>query len=244
MGAQREAKREQTLLEELCGADTLLYALLSSCLYRTPLAAISAKDLDTLIQEAEVSGNFRPAIDKAIFEGSQSPGERGRYVEVIRNLAARTIDAAEQAKERQEEEGHTERAASFDRRIEDHRLMSERADEILDVAAKFYGERLVERGENAEREARQGKRKQLEREERAITKREERDRDAGRKERRKMTRGERRQAKKQEKLEAVAAEGRRRAREEERAEAAREEKRIREREEEDREARRKDRTGN
>ena len=244
MRAQNEENREKTLLEELCGDDTLLYALLRSYLYRTPLAAISGKELDTLIEEAEESGNFRPAIDKAIFEGSQSPGERGRYVQVIRNLASKTVDAAEQAKERQEREGHTERAASLDRRIEDHRLMSERADEVLDVAAKFYGERLVERGENAEREARQGKRKQLEREERAITKREERDRDAGRKERRKMTRGERRQAKKQEKLEAVAAEGRRRAREEERAEAAREEKRIREREEEDREARRKDRTGN
>ena len=44
-------------------------------MYVDPLAALSKKDLDILTEEAEESGEFRPAVDKAIFEAAQNPGK-------------------------------------------------------------------------------------------------------------------------------------------------------------------------
>jgi len=244
MREQEEEERQQTLLEELCGADKPLYAVLSLYLYHTPLAAISKKDLDTLIEEAEESGDFRLAIDKAIFEGTQNPGERERYVEVIRNLASRAIDAAEQAKLKREKEGLSERATSLGRRVENYRFMSERTGDILAVASEYYGERLLESGESVRREARQDERRQSESEERAIGEREEGERAARRRERKKMSRGERREARKREKIENAAAKDRRRGREEKRSEAEEEERRIGEVEKTAREARKTERREN
>ena len=63
------------------------YHCLNSSLYMRPLEAISKKDLDILTEEAEKSGDFGPALDKAIFEAAQNPGEKGRYIKVIQNLA-------------------------------------------------------------------------------------------------------------------------------------------------------------
>jgi len=213
-------------------------------LYETPLAAISKKDLDILTGEAEKSGNFRPAVDKAIFEGAQNPGERERYIKAIQNLASKTIHATEQEQDKLEKEGATDQAASLGRRIEDQRFMSERAEDILNVASKFYSEKLVEREERVGREARAQASKEAEREERKTGDLEKKGREARRKERRKMGRAERRKAKKQDKREERAAGERKEAREEERKEAESEERRIGEREKERREARKRKRREN
>ena len=151
---EEEEKQEEDLLKELCGDDAKLYDFLSYYLYLNPLAAISKKDLDILTEEAGKSGNFRPAVDKAIFEGAQNPGERERYIKVIQNLALKTIHAMEQEKEKVEKEGLTDRAAFLGRRIENQKFMSERTEDIINIASKFYNERLVELGEDERREAR------------------------------------------------------------------------------------------
>ena len=161
MWKKKEEKREEkkeSLLKELCGDDTKLYDFLSKYMYENPLAAISKKDLDILTEEAEKSGNFRPAVDKAIFEAAQNPGERERYIKVIQNLASKTIHATEQEKEKVEKKGLTDQAASLGRRIENQKFMSERAEDIINVASKFYNEKLVELGENVRREAREEER--------------------------------------------------------------------------------------
>ena len=241
---EEKQEKEQTLLQELCGTDANLYAVLSMYLYETPLAAISNKDLDILTEEAEKSGNFRPALDKAIFEGAQNPGERERYIKVIQDLASKTIHATEQEKETVEKEGLTDHAASLGRRIEDQKFMSERAEDILIVASKFYSEKFVELGENTRREAREQARKEAEREEKRTGDLEKAGREARKEARREMGRAEKREAEKQDKREELAAEERKEGREEERKETEREEKRIGELEEAGREARREERRGN
>jgi len=243
MPRKKEEKKEDHLLKELCGDDTQLYAFLGQYLYVTPLAAISKKELDILTEEAEKSGNFRPAVDKAIFEAAQNPGERERYIEVVRSLASKTIHATEQKRETVEKEGLTDQAASLGRRIENQKFMSERAEDIINVASKFYNEQLLGQGENVRREARERERKEAEREEERIGKREKAGRETRKRERRKMGRAEKREAKKQDKREERAAEERKEAREKERREAEREERRIGEREKEGRETRKEDRSG-
>ena len=189
MWKKKEKKKEEkgeNLLKELCGDDTKLYDFLSNYLYLDPLAAISKKDLDILTEEAEKSGNFGQAVDKAIFEAAQNPGERERYIKVIQNLASKTIHATEQEKEKVEKEGLTDRAASLGRRIENQKFMSERAEDIINVASKYYNEKLVEVGENVRRKARGEERRGGEREEKRIEDREK----AGREERKKERRGD------------------------------------------------------
>jgi len=241
---EKKEEKEESLLKELCGDDAKLYDFLSSYLYEHPLAAISKKDLDILTEEAEKIGNFRPAVDKAIFEAAQNLGEMERYIKVIQNLASKTIHATEQEKEKAEKEGLTDWAASLGRRIENQKFMSERAKDIINVASKFYDERLVELGENVRREAREEKRKEAEREERRIGEREKAEREARKKGRRGMGRKEKREAEKQDKIEELAAKERKEAREEKRKEAEREERRIGEREKAEREARKKERREN
>jgi hypothetical protein len=240
----KKEEKEESLLKELCGDDAKLYNFLSNYLYLNPLAAISKKDLDILTEEGEKSGNFRPAVDKAIFEAAQNPGERERYIKVIQNLASKTKIATKQEKEKAEKEGLTDQAASLGRRIKNQKFMSERAEEIIDVASKFYNEILVELGENVKRGARGEERRKAEREERRIGELEKTEREARKKERRKMGREEKRRAKKQDKREELAAEERKEARGEERRKAEREERRIGELEKAEREARKKERRGN
>src|SRR4030043_605511 len=127
---EKKEEKEESLLKELCPDDAKLYDFLSKYMYENPLAAISKRDLDILTEEAEKSGNFRPAVDKAIFEAAQNPGERESYIKVIQNLASKTIHATEQEKEKVEKEGLTDRAASLGRRIEDNRFISQRTHEI------------------------------------------------------------------------------------------------------------------
>jgi len=244
MRKKKEKKeRETTLLQELCGADAELYACLSTHLYETPVAAVSQQDLDVLIKEAEESGNFRPALDKAIFEGAQNPGERERYVEVVQTLASKITLATEQEREEAEKKGLTDLAASLGRRIEDQKVMGKRAEDILDVASKFYNEKLVESEEDARRKARQEEREEAEREELRIGEREQAGREGRRRTRRAMGREERREAKKKDRQDKLAAEERKEAREQKRQELDREEERIGEREQAGREARKEERTG-
>lgn len=241
---EKKEEKEESLLKELCGDDAKLYDVLSNYIYEKPLAAISKKDLDILTEEAEKSGNFRTAVDKAIFEAAQNPGERERYIKVIQNLASKTIHATEQEKEKVEKEGLTDQAASLGRRIEDQKFMSERAEDIINVASKFYNEKLVELGENVRRDARAEERKEAKREEWRTGDLEKAGRAARKKERRGMGREEKRVAKKQDKREELAAEERKEASREERKGSEREEKRIEKLEKAGRAARKKERKGN
>jgi hypothetical protein len=244
MWEKKEEKKEESLLKELCGDDAKLYYFLSHYLYLNPLAGISEKGLDILTEEAEKSGNFRPALDKAIFEGTKNPGERERYIKVIQDLVLKAIHAMEQEKEKVEKEGLTERVASLVRRIEDQKFMSERTGDIINVASKFYNEQLMEMGEEAGREAREEERKEAERGERRIGELEKAEREARKQERGKMGREEKREAEKQDKREELAADERKEAREEERRDAEREEERIEEQEKTKREARKEERRRN
>jgi hypothetical protein len=198
---EKKEEKEESLLKELCGDDAKLYEFLSKYMYENPLAAISKKDLDILTEEAEKSGNFRPAVDKAIFEAAQNPGEREKYIKVIQNLAPKTIHATEQEKEKVEKEGLTDRAADLGRRIENQKFMSERAEDIINVASKFYNEKLVELGENVRRDSRREERREAEREERRTGKLEKVGREARKKGRREVGREEKREDKKQDKRE-------------------------------------------
>ena len=241
---KKKEEKEESLLTELCGDDAKLYDFLSYYLYLNPLAAISKKDLDILTEEAEKSGNFGQAVDKAIFEAAQNPGKRERYIKVIQNLASKTIHATEQEKEKVEKEGLTDLAASLGRRIENQKFMSERAEDVINVASKFYSEKLMELGENVRREARGEERRGAEREEERKEELEKAGREARKKERSGMGRKEKREAKKQDKREELAAEERKKARGEERRGAEREEERKEELEKAGREARKKERSGN
>jgi hypothetical protein len=241
---KKEEKQEEDLLKELCGDDARLYYFLSYSLYLNPLAGISQKDLDILTEEAEKSGDFRPAVDKAIFEAAQNPGERERYIKVIQNLALKAIHAMEQEKEKVEKEGLTDRAASLGRRIENHKFMSERTEDIINVASKFYNEKLVGLGEDAGREARRKERQRAKNDESRTVELERVRREARKKETGKMGREERREAEKQDKREELSTEERKETREEEGKETEREEGRIGELEKAAREARKKERGGN
>jgi hypothetical protein len=234
----KEEVKEESLLKELCGDDAKLHDFLSNYLCLDPLAAISRKGLDILTEEGGKSGDFRPAVDKAIFEGAQNPGERERYIKIIQTLALKTIHATEQEIEKTEKEGLIDRAATLGRRIEQQKFMSERAEDIINIASKFYNERLVELGENERREERKREKQVAEGEEWRTA---ELEKDARKKERRGMGRGERREAEKQEKRDELAAEE---ARGEARIEAEKEEQRIGEMENAEREARKKERRGN
>jgi hypothetical protein len=181
---EKKEEKEESLLKELCGDDAKLYDFLSGYLYINPLAAISKKDLNILTEEAEKSGSFRSAVDKAIFEAAQNPGERERYIKVIQNLVSKTIHATEQEKEKAEKEGLNDQAASLGRRIENQKFMSERTEDIINVASKFYNEKLVELGENVRRVAREEEERGAEWEERRTEELEKTGREARKKERR------------------------------------------------------------
>jgi len=246
MRKKKEEKKEKevSLLKELCGDDSKLYDFLSNFLYLNPLAAIPKKDLDILTEEAGKSGNYRPAVDKAIFEAAQNPGEKERYIKVIQNLASKTIQIQEQKKDKIEKEGLTDQAAFLGRRIENEKFMSERTEDIINIASKFYNEILLELGETVRREAREEVRRGAEWEERRTEELEKAGREARKEEKRGMERKDKREAKKQDKREEVAAKERKEARGEEKKEGEREERRIEELEKAGREARKKERRGN
>lgn len=240
----KEDAKEESFLQELCGDDAKLYGFLSYSLYENPLTAISQKELDVLIEEAGKTGNFGPAVDKAIFEGSQNPGEIERYIKVIQDLASKTIQATEKEKEKAQKEGLTNRIDYLEKRIENQRCMTERTEDIINIAAKFYNEKLVGLEEKARRDERTKEKKRVQNEEFRAGQLESAEREARRKEIKKMGREERKEAEQQEKREKLAAEERKEAREEERREVEREEEKIINQEKAEREARKKDREGN
>lgn len=239
-----EVKKEEDLLKELCGDDIQLYIFLSNQLLINPLTSISEKDMDTLTKEAEKSRNFRQAMDKAIFEATQNPEERERYIKAIQNLASKNIHATEQEKEKAEKEGLIDRVNSLEKRIEHQKFLSERTEDIISVASKYYNEKLLVLGEDERRTARALERQRIDNEERSLIAQEKADREAKKKERGMMGKGERREAEEQDKREERAAEERKATRAEEKREAEREESRIEEKEKVDREAREEERRRN
>ena len=236
-----EEREEEGLLKELCGDDVKLYTFLSNYLLLDPLSGLSNKDLDILTEDAVKSGDFRPAIDKAIFEVTQNPEERERYIKVIQNLASKTIHATEQEKEKAEKEGLTDRVDSLEKRIEDQKFIIERTEDIIDIASKFYNERLLELGEGERRAARVLERQRIDSEEWRLGEQKKAEREARKKEIGMMGKEERREAEEQDKREELAAEERKAARAEEMREAEREERKIEEREKADQEAREEER---
>jgi hypothetical protein len=242
---EKKEEKEEDLLKELCGNDTKLYDLLSQSMYLDPKAAIPKEDLEILIEEAEKSikdenygdamQKYRTVVDKAIFEATQNPGEMGRYINVIQDLASKTAKVTEKAKEKGEKEGYA--FPFLEGIIKRYEFMSERIEDVIRIASLFYNERLEELGAIEGREARRGERKEAEREEEREEKEAKERREARRKE---MGRGERKEAEREdtgiEKKEKERGEARRK----EGIEAEREENRIEEREKERREARRKE----
>jgi hypothetical protein len=155
----------------------------------------------------------------------------------------KNVHATEQEIEKAEKEGLTDQAVSLKRRITNQKFMSERAEDVINAASKFYKEILVERGENVRREDRAAKRSVAQAEEWRAEQEEKERQEAAKKERRGMGREERVEAEKQEKREELAAEERKAARAQERKEAEKEEGIIDEREKEELEARKEERRG-
>ena len=239
---EHEVKKEEGLLRDLCGGDAMLYDCLTYCMYENPLTAIPNKDLGVLTAEADESGQFGLAVDKAIFEAARKPDERDKYIKLVQDLASRSLHATEQEKQRAEKEGHSD-LTPLERIIRNQRLIAERAGDVIDVASKFYREKLIGHEERVRREAREKERQGVQREERKIEEFERAQQEERRRQRKEMGRGERREARKKEKAEEVSSKERREARERERKGTEREEERIAALEEAGRETRRKDRTG-
>jgi hypothetical protein len=161
---EKKEEKEEDLLKEPCGDDAKLYDLLCSSLYLDPIAAIPKTDLESLIEEAEKSikdknyeeamQKYKTAVDKAIFEATQNPGERSRYIKVTQDLASKTAKVTEKVKEKGEKEGLTDYAARLGRTIENYEFISERIEDVIKIASLFYNERLEELGAKERREAR------------------------------------------------------------------------------------------
>jgi len=206
---QKKEEKEEDLLKELCAGDAKLLAVLERMLPLNPIAAISPKDLKLLLEEAETSikdGNYeeairkyRVAVDKAIFKATQNLEERGRYIKVIQDLASKTIHATEKAKEKAEKKGLTDHAASLEKNIEHHKFVSKRIDDIVNVAAHFYNEKLAMLGDVERREARREKILAMKTDATIEARGEEEKREARREARKEMGREERREAEKEEK---------------------------------------------
>lgn len=242
---EKKEEKEEDLLKELCGNDTKMYDLLSHSLYLDPTAGISKTDLNILVEEAEKSvgdedyqeamQKYITALDKAILEATQNPGEMGRYIKVIQDLASKTAKVTEKVKEKREKEGYA--SSSIEERIKRYEFMSERTEDVIKIASPYYNEKLEESGAKEGREARRGERKEAEREGEKGEKEAKERREARRKE---MGRGERKEAEREDKAEEKKEKERGEARRKEGIEAEREENRIEEREKETREARRKE----
>ncbi len=248
--SKREEK-EEDLLKELCGNDAELCDFLKGYLYSDPIAAVSKSDLESLIEEAEKSvkeenyedamRKYQRAVDKAIFEATQDPDEKDRYVKVIQDLASNNAKVTVKVKEKVEKDGLADYASSLERKIKNIKFMSERVVDVMKIASLFYNERLERLGARERREERREERRDVEREQQLEDRRADEQREERRKEREKMGKEERKEAEREEKKEEKKEQERREERKVEREEAEREEGRIQEREREKREARTKER---
>jgi hypothetical protein len=156
-------------------------------------------------------------------------------------LASKSIRATEQERDRVAKEGLASRVASLGTRIENHRFMGERAQDIIDIASKFYSERLLELGENARRDARAIERRTAEWEGRKADIAEQERREARGRQAKGMGAAERKEAEKQGKIDDLAAKERKEARGQEITKGQTEEKRIEDLEKAAREERGKER---
>ena len=176
-------KKEESWLQQLCGDDVKLYDVLSSSLYMDPIAGMPKQDLGMLIEAAEKSVKdedyekairlYRSAADKAIFEATQHQEEKDRYIRIIQDLAAKRAQATEKLKEKVEKEGLTDRLAALERGTEDSKFLSERIQDVLEVACHFYDERLKMLGEKERKEGRLEEKSERRRKERAEAEKEE-----------------------------------------------------------------------
>ena len=238
---QKEEK-EEDLLKEQCGDDAELYAFLCHTLYLDPIAAIPKRDLAILIEEAERSvtdenygdafRKYQRVVFKAIFEATQNPGEKDRYVKVIQDLASKTTKVTEKVKEKAEKEGLTARARQLEEEIKNYEFLSERIEDVIKVASLHYNERLEELGAEERGEVRREKRLAAERDEQVEERDEMEGKAARRKERKGMGKEERKEAETEEKRIELEEKAKGEARRKEREEAEAEEKRIEEREKE------------
>jgi hypothetical protein len=251
-------EEKEDMLKELCAGDAKLLAALGRMLYLDPIAAISPKSLELLREEAETSvkeGNYgdairkyRVAVDKALLEATQTPEERGKYIKVIQDLAAKTIHATKKAKETADKKGLTAHAASLEKNIEHQKFVNQRSEDIVNVAAHFYNEKLATLGDAERREARREKIRAVETTATRAARGEKERREARRESRKEMGRAERREAEKEEKKIKAEEEERREARrekirgmeEKERQEAWGDKERRQARRKKRREARRKE----
>jgi hypothetical protein len=245
---EEKEEKEETLLKKLCGDDAKLYDLLARTLYFDPVGAIPKTSLESLIEEAEKSikdenheeamPQYMNAMDKAIFEATQNPGERARYIKVAQDLASKTAKVIEKVKEKREREGLV--SSHLEEGIRRYEFMSERIEDVIKIASLFYNETLEEQGAKESRKARTSERAEAERKE--VKKEEEakKSREAREKERKGMGRAERRDAERKDKVEEKKEKDRKEARKKEGIEAEREENRTEEREKENRETRRKE----
>jgi len=221
---QKKEEKEEDLLKALCAGDAKLLAVLGRMLYVDPITAISSKDLELLLEEAETSikdgdyeetvRKYRVVVDKAIFEATQNPDERGRYIKLIHDLASKTIHATEKAKEKAEKKGLTDRAASLEKNIEHYKFVSKRIDDVVNVAAHFYNEKLALLGDVERREARKEKIQAMKTEALIEARGEAERREARREARKEMGSEVRREAEKEEKRIEGREEERREARKE------------------------------
>ncbi|UCC27812.1 MAG: hypothetical protein JSW29_07090 [Candidatus Bathyarchaeota archaeon] len=205
---EKRKETEDSLLKELCRDDARLYDVLSGMLYLDPIAALPRENLKLLIEEAEISikdedydeaaQKYRRVVDKAIFEATQNPEERGRYLKDIQDLASKTIHATEKAKETAGKKGLIDRAASHEKNIEHYKFVSRRVDDVVNVASHFYNEKLAVLGDEERRKTRREKIRALETDATTEVKREAERREVRREARKEMGREARREAEKEE----------------------------------------------
>jgi hypothetical protein len=250
----KKEEKEEHLLKQLCGDDAKLYDVLGSYLFENPKAAISKQDLEILIEEAEKSvkdedyrearQKYVRAMDKAIFEASQNPGERSRYITVIQDLASKTVKVTEKVKEIVEREGPADYASSarslLEGSIGKYEFLSERIEDVTKIASLFYNEKLEELGARERREARIQERRDADGREEMEEKKARERRGARREQSEEMARGERREGEIGDKGEEKRERERRGTRRKERIDAEKEEKRTEEEEKGRREAKRKE----
>jgi hypothetical protein len=151
--AQKEDKKED-LLKEQCGEDAEFYAFLCHTLCVDPTTAISKKDVAVLTGEAEESANnenygdalrkYQQAVSKAIFEATQKPGDKGRYIKVIQDLMPETVEVIKKVREKSEKDGLAERASFLEKEIGNYVFLSKRIEDVIRVASLYYNERLEE----------------------------------------------------------------------------------------------------
>jgi len=215
-----EEKNEESWLQQLCKGDVRLYDVLSSSLYLDPIAGLPKEDLGMLIEAAEKCVKdedyeeairlYRSTVDKAIFEATQHQEEKDRYIKAIQDLVSNRAQATEKLKEKVETEELTDRVAALERGIEDSKFLSERIEDVLEVACHFYGERLKTMGEKGREEGRLKEKSERRRKERAEAEKEEKRDKKGEKERREKAVEEDREEKRERQREKETGEARRR----------------------------------